>query len=73
MSNSVKTVTFQTVLDKGRETPKAYKIVTGNHLPKSLVTIELLREENRVPYYGAKKEIAVQVVNVTMPEWLARK
>lgn len=68
-----KSVTFTTVLDIARETPKAYKVLTGSYLPKSQVTIEILRTENRAPHYGAKKLVAVQHVNVTMPEWLARR
>jgi hypothetical protein len=66
-------VTFRTALDKARETPKSYKIVTGSYLPKSLVTIEVLWEEDSAPFYGAKKLIEKQIVNVTMPKWLANR
>jgi hypothetical protein len=70
---SAPTVTFQTVLDIARETPKAYKILTGNYLPKSQVQVEVLWEEDRAPHYGAKKLVAVQHVRVTMPKWLAER
>jgi hypothetical protein len=66
-------VTFQTVLDTKRETPRAYKILTGNYLPKKLVTIEHLWDEDRKPHYGARHLVAVQHVRVTMPKWLAER
>lgn len=67
------TVTFQTVLDTGRETPKSFKIFTGSYLPKSLVTIEVLWNEDRKASFEAKKAYPVQVVNVTMPTWFQKK
>jgi hypothetical protein len=66
------TVTFQTVLDPARETAKAYKVVTGAYLPKSLVTFVLDREEMRPPFYGAKP-IRSQHGTITMPKWLANR
>lgn len=69
-----KMVTFQTVLESARETPKAYKVLTGSYLPKSLVTVEFLDEDHeRAPHYGAKRLVTVRTANVTMPGWLARR
>lgn len=62
-------ISFQTVLDKKRETEKAVKVLTGSYYPKSLVKVEVLREEMRPAYYQGPKVLA-QHVTITMPRWL---
>ena len=67
-----KTVTFQTVLDIERETLKAFKIYQGSYLAKSLVTVEPIATDTRTMQQGKRTVVApVQIVNVTMPRWLA--
>ena len=73
-----KMVTFQTILDTARETPKAYKVYTGNYLAKSLVTVEdtgktVKRDVFNGPGTRVVGSVVCPLVMVTMPEWLAKK
>ena len=68
-----KTVTFQTILVPSRETAKAFCILGGDYLPKSLCTVEYLDDEYEIDNKGTKRLITVRDANITMPEWLAKK
>lgn len=71
---TAKTVTFQTILDPSRETPKAYKVLSGGYFPKSQVSIVITGETTRHYKYAKGSEILKgQIVQITMPEWLARR
>lgn len=61
-------ITFQTILVPGRETPRAYMIWGGTWVPKSQVTVVKTGETSRQGRKG--EEIAVDIVNITMPRWL---
>ena len=68
------TVTFQTTLVPSKETPKAYCVLGGRYLPKSMVTVgPVLIERLLAGRPGSKQTILTHVVEVTMPKWLAAK
>jgi hypothetical protein len=72
--NMTENVTFQTILVPSRETPKAYCVLGGSYLPKSLVTAGPVLIERRLALRpGSAKTILTHVVEVTMPKWLATK
>jgi hypothetical protein len=73
-ARAVEMVTFTIVLDLTRETEKAYKVMHGGYLPKSLVTAE--RTGDIVAQWETsqkKKLIECVIANVTMPKWLAKR
>lgn len=69
-------VTFNTVLDTARETPKAIKIFNGSYYPKSQVTFDVLEPvQMRDGRVGGRRSIprTCHIVTITMPKWLNEK
>jgi hypothetical protein len=72
-----KTVTFETILDPDKETPKAYKVWAGDYYPKSLVTVSPTGQTTpRTTYDRWNRAIGTTlcpIMNITMPKWLAER
>jgi hypothetical protein len=73
MIKNTNTVTFNTILMPERETPKAWCVLGGTYLPKSLVTINEDTLEMSLRDNGKRGPFVVWHVEVTMPEWLAKR
>jgi len=61
-------ITFQTILVPSKETPRAWMIWGGTWVPKSQASVVKTGETSRRGRKG--EEIAVDIVDITMPRWL---